>query len=145
MAKYLSGNKKFEKVTETDANYIDLTAGFSEITADTGKAGCMSVICTNGSKRLKLNHDLYNALEMPHAVKIQLGKERLAIIAVPEDTVSAFTVGKGGVIYATSLVDKIAEAMPDMEWKENASTRCGRIEQLQEDKNGNTVAIVSLA
>nr|WP_302696929.1 hypothetical protein [uncultured Ruminococcus sp.] len=138
MAKYID----FKKVASSES-YIDLS-GFREATSEKQRTGCMSVICTNGTKRLKLNRDLYTALGEPSDIKILLAESKIAIISVADDTLGALSVGKGAVIYNTSLVNQIINLIPDVEFPENASTRCGRLEQLQEDQDGNIAAIITL-
>ena len=65
MAKYID----FKKVESSSESYIDLS-GFREATSEKQRTGCMSVICTNGTKRLKLNRDLYTALGEPSDIKM---------------------------------------------------------------------------
>lgn len=139
MAKYIN----LKKIESSSESYIDLS-GFREATSEKQRTGCLSVICTNGTKRLKLNRDLYTALGEPSNIKILLAESKIAIISVADDTQGALSVGKGAVIYNTSLVNQIINLIPDVEFPENASTRCGRLEQLQEDQDGNLAAIITL-
>ena len=104
----------------------------------------MSVVCTSGSKRLKLNHDLYAALDEPSSVRVLLGKSKIAIVAVPDGTAGSFKLGKGGILYDTAVVDEVISLTSGIDFPENASTRCGRLEQLQEDQDGNIAAIITL-
>ena len=71
MAKYLK--KSIEKVNSNAESYVDLS-DFKEAAPDKQRTGCMSVVCTSGSKRLKLNHDLYAALDEPSSVRVLLAK-----------------------------------------------------------------------
>ena len=87
MAKYLK--KSIEKVNSTAESYVDLS-DFKEAAPDKQRTGCMSVVCTRGSKRLKLNRDLYAALIDPSSVCVLLGKSKLAIVAVPDGTAGSF-------------------------------------------------------
>ena len=74
-------------------------------------------------------------------MKVLLGKDKIAIVHVEEGTPNAFAVGKGGVLNNTDLVNRIVALAKGID---NASTRCGRLEQLQEDQDGNPAAIVTL-
>ena len=139
MAKYID----FKKVESSSESYIDLS-GFREATSEKQRTGCMSVICTNGTKRLKLNRDLYTALGEPSDIKILLAESKIAIISVADDTLVALSVIIFAIIYNTSIVNQIINLFPDVEFPENASTRCGRLEQLQEDQDGNIAAIITL-
>ena len=139
MAKYIN----LKKIESSSESYIDLS-GFREATSEKQRTGCMSVICTNGTKRLKLNRDLYTALGEPSDIKILLAESKIAIISVADDTLGALSVGKGAVIYNTSLVNQIINLIPDVEFPENASTRCGTLTQVQDDGKGNLAAIVTL-
>ena len=77
-------------------------------------------------------------------MKVLLGKDKIAIVHVEEGAPNAFAVGKGGVLYNTDLVNRIVALAKDTDFPENASTRCGRLEQLQEDQDGNLAAIITL-
>lgn len=141
MAKYLK--KSIEKVNSNAESYVDLS-DFKEAAPDKQRTGCMSVVCTSGSKRLKLNHDLYAALDEPSSVRVLLGKSKIAIVAVPDGTAGSFKLGKGGILYDTAVVDEVISLTSGIDFPENASTRCGRLEQLQEDQDGNIAAIITL-
>lgn len=104
----------------------------------------MSVVCTSGSKRLKLNHDLYSALNEPSSVRVLLGKSKIAIVAVPDGTAGSFKLGKGGILYDTAVVDEVISLTSGIDFPENASTRCGTLTQVQDDGKGNLAAIVTL-
>ena len=145
MARYVNGltGKKYAKITNDNERYIDM-GEFGEVVADARQTGCISIICTQGCKRLKLNKELCTALEEPSCVKVLLGKDKIAIVQVEEGTPNAFAVGKGGVLYNTDLVNRIVALAKGIDFPENASTRCGRLEQLQEDQDGNPAAIITL-
>ena len=138
MAKYLK--KSIEKVNSTAESYVDLS-DFKEAAPDKQRTGCMSVVCTSGSKRLKLNHDLYAALNEPSSVRVLLGKSKIAIVAVPDGTTGSFKLGKGGILYD---VDEVISLTSGIDFPENASTRCGTLTQVQDDGKGNLAAIVTL-
>ena len=141
MAKYLK--KSIEKVNSTAESYVDLS-DFKEAAPDKQRTGCMSVVCTSGSKRLKLNHDLYAALNEPSSVRVLLGKSKIAIVAVPDGTAGSFKLGKGGIPYDTAVVDEVISLTSGIDFPENASTRCGTLTQVQDDGKGNLAAIVTL-
>ena len=124
MAKYLK--KSIEKVNSTAESYVDLS-DFKEAAPDKQRTGCMSVVCTSGSKRLKLNRDLYAALNEPSSVRVLLGKSKIAI-----------------VLYDTAVVDEVISLTSGIDFPENASTRCGTLTQVQDDGKGNLAAIVTL-
>ena len=44
--------------------------------------------------------------------------------------------------YSSELANKVISMITETEVKENASTRCGIIEQIQEDNNGSTTVIL---
>lgn len=145
MARYVNGltRMKYAKITNDNERYIDM-GEFSEVVADARQTGCISIICTQGCKRLKLNKELCTALEEPSCVKVLLGKDEIAIVHVEEGTPNAFAVGKGGVLYNTDLVNRIVVLAKDIDFPENASTRCGTLTQVQDDGKGNLAAIVTL-
>ena len=77
-------------------------------------------------------------------MKVLLGKDKIAIVHVEEGAPNAFAVGKGGVLYNTDLVNRIVALAKDIDFPENASTRCGTLTQVQDDGKGNLAAIVTL-
>lgn len=141
MSRYLK--KSIEKVNSNAESYVDLS-DFKEAAPDKQRTGCMSVVCTSGSKRLKLNHDLYAALNEPSSVRVLLGKSKIAIVAVPDGTTGSFKLGKGGILYDTAVVDEVISLTSGIDFPENASTRCGTLTQVQDDGKGNLAAIVTL-
>ena len=141
MSRYLK--KSIEKVNSNAESYVDLS-DFKEAAPDKQRTGCMSVVCTSGSKRLKLNHDLYAALNEPSSVRVLLGKSKIAIVAVPDGTAGSFKLGKGGILYDTAVVDEVISLTSGIDFPENASTRCGTLTQVQDDGKGNLAAIVTL-
>ena len=68
---------------------------------------------------------------------------KVALVAVAEGTIGAYDVCKGSVIYSTELADKIIALVPDIEFKENATTRCGSIEKIQTDENEAVTVILN--
>ena len=141
MAKLIKrGN--YPKVVFGSEGYSNLSE-FTEIVADSGKNGKISIIFAGDCKRVKLNRDLYEALNNPRAVKMLWSADKLAIRAVSEGIPGSFNVGKGGVIYSTKLAEKIIAIVPAIEFKGNATTRCGNIEQVQENEDGSITVILN--
>lgn len=133
MAKYLK--KSIEKVNSTAESYVDLS-DFKEAAPDKQRTGCMSVVCTSGSKRLKLNHDLYAVLNEPSSVRVLLGKSKIAIVAVPDGTAGSFKLGKGGILYDTAVVDEVISLTSGIDFPENASTRCSNLMDIAVNGDG---------
>ncbi|MGN0606350.1 MAG: hypothetical protein ACI4JM_07495 [Oscillospiraceae bacterium] len=140
MAKYL--NKNYSKVAFGSEGYADLSE-FEEIVAEAGSKGELGVIRIDDCIRLRLSKNLYSQLDMPNCVKVLLGNKKIAIKSVPDGTPGAYELGKGAVIYSTSLGDKIINAASDIDFKENATTRIGIINQVQENEDGSITAILS--
>lgn len=139
MAKYL---KKYSKVAFGSEGYADLS-NFEEIVAEAGSKGELGITMTDGGIRLRLSKNLFTQLEMPNCVKVMLGNKKIAIKSVPDSTPGAYELGKGAVIYSTALGDRIINAASDIDFKENATTRIGIVNQVQENEDGSITAILS--
>ena len=142
MVKYLNKNN-YSKVAHGTEGYSDLS-GFEEVTAEAGSKGEIGVIRIDDCVRIRLSKNLFSQLEMPDCVKVLLGDKKIAIRSVPAGTPGAYELGKGAVIYSTPLGEKIIKAASDVEFKENATTRIGTIDQIQEDENGLVTVILSI-
>lgn len=139
MAKYL---KKYSKVAFGSEGYADLS-NFEEIVAEAGSKGELGITMTDGGIRLRLSKNLFTQLEMPNCVKVMLGNKKIAIKSVPDSTPGAYELGKGAVIYSTALGDRIINAASDIDFKENATTRIGIVNQVQENEDGSITVILS--
>lgn len=139
MAKYL--NKNYSKVAFGSEGYADLSE-FEEIVAEAGSKGELGITMTDSGVRLRLSKNLFTQLEMPNCVKIMLGNKKIAIKSVPDGTPGAYNLGKSAVLYSTALCNKIIEAVSDIDFKENATTRIGIINQVQENEDGSITAIL---
>lgn len=132
----------YEKISFGSEDYTDLS-GFTEINAESGKKGEIGICNTNGSKRVRLGSNLFSALEEPEFVKVLLSDTKVAFRSVPEGTPGAFEIGKGAVIYSTDLAEKIMAVASKVEFKDNATTRCGYIEKVQSDEEGSITVILN--
>ena len=128
MAKYLN-KVNYKKIAFGAEGYSDLS-GFTITDSD-------------GSKRVRLSKNLCSALGEPKAVKVLMSSTEVAFRAVPEGTVGAYDVCKGAVIYSTDLADRIIALVPDVEFKENTTTRCGSIRQVQTNEDESVTVILS--
>lgn len=142
MAKYLN-NKNYSKVAYGTEGYTDLS-GFEEVIAEASSKGEIGVIRIDDCVRIRLSKNLFSQLEMPDCVKVLLGDKKIAIMSVPASTPGSYELGKGAVIYSTTLGEKIIKAASDVEFKKNATTRIGTIDQIQEDENGLVTVILSI-
>ncbi len=133
MAKIIK-KANYQTVAFGAEGYSDLS-GFTEVSAEASKKGEIGITVSDGSKRVRLSKNLFSALGEPKAVKVLMSATEVAFRAVPEGTVGAYDVCKGAVIYSTDLADKIIALVPDVEFEENATTRCGNIKQVQSDEN----------
>ena len=140
MAKYLN-KKNYSKVAFGSEGYADLSE-FEEIVAEAGSKGELGITMTDSGVRLRLSKNLFSQLEMPNCVKIMLGNKKIAIKSVPDGTPGAYNLGKSAVLYSTALCNKIIEAVSDIDFKENATTRIGIINQVQENEDGSITAIL---
>ena len=141
MAKYLN-KVNYKKVAFGAEGYSDLS-GFTEVSAETSRKGEIGITVSDGSKRVKLNKNLFTALGEPKSVKVLMSSTEIAFRAVPEGTVGAYDVCKGAVIYSTDLADRIIALVPDVEFKENATTRCGNIKQVQTNVDDSVEVILN--
>lgn len=142
MAKYLN-KTNFKKVAFGSEDYSDLS-GFKEISAESDSRGELGVIKIDDCIRLRLSKNLYSQLGEPGCVKFLMGDKKIAIKSVSDGTPGAYRLGKGAVIYSTPLGDRIIDAVKNVEFKENATTRIGIINQVQENEDGSITVILSL-
>lgn len=139
MAKYLK-KKNYSKVAFGSEGYADLSE-FEEIVAEAGSKGELGITMTDSGVRLRLSKNLFTQLEMPNCVKVMLGNKKIAIKSVPDGTPGAYELGKSAVLYSTALCNKIIDAA-SIDFKENATTRIGIINQVQENEDGSITAIL---
>ena len=125
-----------------EEGYINLS-GFTEISAESGRKGEIGITDCDGSKRVRISKKLFSALGEPKSMKVLMSDTKVAFVAVAEGTIGAYDVCKGSVIYSTELADKIIALVPDIEFKENATTRCGSIEKIQTDENEAVTVILN--
>ena len=67
----------------------------------------------------------------------------IAVKPVSPDTPGAYEIKKGGIIYSSDLAEKIIALATSVEFKPNATTRCGRIEQVQTNEDDTSTVIIS--
>lgn len=140
MAKFIN-KPNYKKIAFGTDGYSDLS-GFTEISAESGKKGEIGITDSDGSKRVRLSKNLFSALGEPKSVKVLMSDTKIAFVAVSEGTVGAYDVCKGAVIYSTDLADRIIALAPDVEFKENATTRCGSIEKVQTNEDESITVIL---
>ncbi len=141
MAKIIN-KVNYKKIAFGSEGYSDLS-GFTEINAESGKKGEIGICDTNCSKRVRLGSNLFSALEEPVSVKVLLSDTQVAFKSVPEGTPGAYEIGKGAVIYSTGLAEKIMSIASDIEFKDNATTRCGYIEKVQSNEDDSVTVILN--
>ena len=141
MAKFIKkGN--YKTVSFGSNGYNDLN-GFSEVASEFNKNGELRLIDADGSWRLGVTKNLYTALGSPNHVKVLMSDSKVAFRAVSEETPGAYEFGKGAIIYSADLAKKIMALVPNVDFKRNATTRCGRVEQVQTDEDGFATVILN--
>ncbi len=141
MAKFIN-KTNYKKIAFGAEGYSDLS-GFTEVSAEASKKGEIGITDSDGSKRVRIGKNLFSALGEPKAVKVLMSSTEVAFRAVPEGTVGAYDVCKGAVVYSTDLADRIIALVPDVEFKENTTTRCGSIRQVQTNEDESATVILS--
>ena len=141
MAKFIN-ETNYKKVEFGSEGYLDLSE-FTEISSETGKKGEIGITLSKGSKRVKLNKSLFLALGEPECVKVSMSATQIAIKTVPVGTNGAYDICKGAVIYSSALADKIIKIASSVDFQEDATTRCGKIEVVQTEEDGATTAILN--
>ena len=140
MAKFIKkGN--YKAVSYGTDGYMDLHE-FSEITSDSSKKGELRLIYNDESWRLGFSKTLYSALGEPESVKVLMTDSLIAFQVVPAETPGAYEICKGSIIYSANLAEKIMALVPNVDFKRNATTRCGHIEQVQTDEKGSVTVIL---
>lgn len=140
MAKMIK--KNYEKITVGSEKYDDLK-GFTEVSAEVGKKGVLGITDTNGSKRVRLSSELNLVLDEPQNIMVLMSDTQVALRSVPEGTSGSYEVRKGATIYSSTLAERIMSIAKTAEFKENATTRCGSIRQIQTDENGAVTVILN--
>lgn len=143
MSKVIKGNN-YKKVDFGSENAVDLSI-FEELNAALGRKGDLGITETGGSYRVVFYSELLFILKDTEFVKILLGPNMIAIKPVSSDTPGAYEIKKGGIIYSSELCEKIISLNSDIEFKSNATTRCGRILEVQTDEEGNPIVVISFA
>lgn len=134
--------KDLVKIEFGSTNYSDLS-GFTEVSAASGSKGELGIISTDCGKRVRFSKDLFSALDEPESVKLLVSESKVAFKSVKAGTPGAYELGKGAVIYATDLAERIMQVASKVEFKANATTRCGHIEQVQTGEDGSTIVILN--
>ncbi len=141
MSKIIS-KKNYATVAFGSEGYNDLS-GFTELNAEASKKGEIRICLNDGAKRVGVSKNLYTALGEPTSVKVLMNATQAAFRTVPDGTPGAFEFGKGAIIYSTDLAEKIMSLASTTEFKDNATTRCGRIDAVQTDEDGSTTVLLS--
>lgn len=143
MSKVIKGYN-YKKVDFGSENAVDLSI-FEELNAALGRKGDLGITETGGSYRVVFYSELLFILKEAEFVKILLGPNMIAIKPVSSDTPGAYEIKKGGIVYSSELCEKIMSLNSDIEFKSNATTRCGRILEVQTDEEGNPIVVISFA
>ena len=143
MAKIIKGYN-YKKVDFGSENAIDLS-NFTELNAASGRKGDIGITETKGSYRVVLYSDILSILDGAEFVKVLLGNNMLAIKRVSSDTPGGYEIKVGGIIYSSDLSEKIMSLASDVEFKPNATTRCGRILEVQTDEEDTPIVVISFA
>ena len=123
-------------ITPENENYVDLSEAVAFESTETN--GCLTVIETTNSTRLRLNKSLMADLGEPEKVKVLFVKNKVIFIASEDNT--AITIKKGGIIYNSALSKKVME-ISGAEFN-GGSTKIGTY-NLQSNKDGSVAAVVS--
>lgn len=143
MSKVIKGYN-YKKVDFGSENAVDLSK-FEELNAALGRKGDLGITETGGSYRVVFYSELLFILKEAEFVKILLGPNMIAIKPVSSDTPGAYEIKKGGIVYSSELCEKLMSLNSDIEFKSNATTRCGRILEVQTDEEGNPIVVISFA
>ncbi|MBR6622592.1 MAG: hypothetical protein IKK91_01640 [Ruminococcus sp.] len=141
MSKLIKSNN-YKKVNFGSENAVDLS-NFTELNAGSGRKGDIGITETCGSYRVVLYSTILSLLESAENVKVYLGERMIAVKPVSPDTPGAYEIKKGGIIYSSDLAEKIIALATSVEFKPNATTRCGRIEQVQTNEDDTSTVIIS--
>lgn len=141
MAKIIKGFN-YKKVNFGSENAVDLS-NFTELNAGSGRKGDIGITETGGSYRVVLYSTIISLLGSAENVKVYLGERMIAIMPVSSDTPGAYEIKKGGIIYSSDLAEKLMALVSSVEFKTNATTRCGRIEQVQTNEDDTSTVIIS--
>lgn len=135
-------NKKpYATVAHDSESFIDLSE-FTEIRSQSSRKGDIGITETGRSYRVVLYSPILDALNNAENVKVLHSENRIAIIEAAPGTPGTYDVRKGGIIYSSDLAEVIMGLVPGVEFKPNSTTRCGRILQVQENKDGTAIVIV---
>ena len=134
-------NNNYNKVEFGSEHAIDLS-NFTELNAASGRKGDIGITETGGSYRVVLYSPILDALNNAENVKVLHSENRIAIIEAAPGAPGTYDVRKGGIIYSSDLAEVIMGLVPGVKFKPNSTTRCGRILQVQENKDGTAIVIV---
>ena len=126
----------FNMITPENENYVDLSEAVAFEATETN--GCLTVIETTNSTRLRLNKSLMADLGEPEKVKVLFTKDKVIFIASEDNT--AMAIRKGGIIYNSALSKKVME-ISGAEFS-GGSTKIGNY-NLQTNEDGTVAAVVS--
>jgi hypothetical protein len=107
------------------------------------KVGIMSVVNSNGRKRVMLSKDLMDKLSNPTNVAMSFSEENIAIGVTLPNNNNQLTVkpsGKKGVIYSAGIVTEITDKYK-LDFSNRTSIILSEVEYIEND--GLTVAIIN--
>ena len=143
MSKYVNKSiDNYKKISYGSENAFDLSS-FTELNAAAGRKGDLGFTDAGGTYRVVLYSNVLQLLGEPAAVKVFIGDKVAAIVPVSLNTPGAYSVMKGGIIYSADLADSLMALAPDVEFKPNCTTRCGRIDAVQENADGTQIVVIS--
>ena len=121
-----------------DEGYIDIASAVSFSSGESD--GCLTVINTTNSKRIKLSKNLLSDIGNPSEIEIKFTDECMLIFESHTDG-KAFTIKSGQLIYNTPLTQKVMK-MSGKEFPANKSVKIGtyKLQTFDEDK---IVAVIS--
>lgn len=143
MSKVIKGYN-YKKVSVKAENRIDVYQ-LTEVNANTGRKGDLGFTGVGETFRIVLYSNVLQILDNPSAVKFFIGEDIVAIVPVPPDTNGAYSVMKNGIIYDSNLAGTLMSLAKNVEFKPNCTTRCGRIDTVQENEDGTSTVIISFA
>ncbi|MDE6833395.1 MAG: hypothetical protein K2J39_03985 [Ruminococcus sp.] len=123
-------------ITSENEKFVDLSEAVLIESTETN--GCLTIIQTANSIRLRLNKSLIADLGEPKKVKVFFTASNVIFIASDDNT--AFTVKKSDIIYNTVLSKKVME-LSGADFN-GGSTKVGTY-NLQTDDDGTVAAVVS--
>lgn len=132
-------NQNLMKINPDNENFRTLDS-FKKFKCEKSTRGVITVILTDSGKRVRIDKSILEALGNPKQVATLYTENEMAICTCSAGDYGSLPIGKGGIIYSTELAEKIMEMNPNVDFKPNASTRCGNV--LHAQVEGNETAVI---